>query len=166
MTVSRLCGGGRPPSVVRPRTLHVTPRLGDLISTSRREREEGGREREEERESESERERERREREKERKRERKEREREWFGEVAPHSLRQILWCVDSSLMEPCRYDMGCWRPLCPYGHSWRRAVRWAALWSFLAMQEEGDENLEEIKERVHEHIVEQTVDVPVPQIAT
>ena len=42
----------------------------------------------------------------------------------------------------------------------------AALWSFLAMQEEGDENLEEIKERVHEHIVEQTVDVPVPQIAT
>ena len=47
-----------------------------------------------------------------------------------------------------------------------RAVRWAALWSFLAMQEEGDENLEGIKERVHEHIVEQTVDVPVPQIAT
>ena len=34
------------------------------------------------------------------------------------------------------------------------------------MQEEGDENLEGIKERVHEHIVGQTVDVPVPQIAT
>ena len=34
------------------------------------------------------------------------------------------------------------------------------------MQEEGDENLEEVKERVHEHIVEQTVDVPVPQIVT
>ena len=90
----------------------------------------------------------------------------WRAPVAPHSLRQILWCVDSSLMKPCRYDMGCWRRLCPYGHSGRRAVRWAALWSFLAMQEGGDENLEGIKERVHEHIVEQTVDVQVPQIAT
>ena len=90
----------------------------------------------------------------------------WGAPVAPHSLRQILWCVVSSLMEPCRYDMGCWRPLCPYGHSGRRAVRWAALWSFLAMQEEGDENLEDIKERVHEHIVEQTVDVPVPRVTT
>ena len=81
-------------------------------------------------------------------------------------LRQILWCVVSSLMEPCRYDMGCWRPLCPYGHSGRRAVRWAALWSFFAMQEEGDENFEGIKERFHERNEEQTVDVLVPQIAT
>ena len=49
-------------------------------------------------------------------------------------------------MEPCRYDMGCWRPLCPYRHSGRRAARWAALWSLLAEQEA------------------QIVDVPVPQI--
>ena len=90
----------------------------------------------------------------------------WRALVAPHSLRRILWCVVSSLMEPCRYDMGCCRPLCPYGHSGRRAVRWAALWSFLAMQEEGDENLEGFKERFQERIVEQTVDVPVPQVAT
>ena len=74
-------------------------------------------------------------------------EREWFGEHVLHpTLRQILWCVDSSLMEPCRYDMGCWRPLCPYRHSGRRASRWAALWSHLTEEED------------------QIVDVPVPQI--
>ena len=49
----------------------------------------------------------------------KERESVWRALVALHSLRQILWCVVSSLMEPCRYDMECWRPLCPYGHSGR-----------------------------------------------
>ena len=31
----------------------------------------------------------------------------WRARVPPHSLRQILWCADSSLMEPCRHDMGC-----------------------------------------------------------
>ena len=51
-------------------------------------------------------------------------------------------------MEPCRFDMACWRPLCPFSHSGpSRAARWAAVWSFLADQEE--------------HIV----DVPGPQIA-
>ena len=42
VTVSRLCGGGRPPSVVRPRTLHVTPRLGH----ARKKREREGRRKE------------------------------------------------------------------------------------------------------------------------
>ena len=70
-------------------------------------------------------------------------------------------------MEPCRFDTGCWRPLCPYGHSGRRAARWAALWAFLAMQEEeevfeGPENIP--KKGIHERIVEQTVDVPVPHV--
>ena len=53
----------------------------------------------------------------------------------------------SLVMEPCRFDMGCWRPLCPFGHSGRRAARWAALWSHLAMEEK-----------------DQIVDVPEPQI--
>ena len=69
-----------------------------------------------------------------------------------------LVCFSNALsaqMEPCRFDMGCWRPLCPYGHSWRRAARWAALWSFLAMEEDAN---------IHERIVEQTASVSVPQI--
>ena len=41
--------------------------------------------------------------------------------------------------EPCRIDTGCWRPLCPCGHSGRGgAARWAALWSLLAKQEVED----------------------------
>ena len=55
-------------------------------------------------------------------------------------------------MEPCRFDVGCWRPLCP--HSGRRAARWTAVWRLLEEQEE----------ELHERIVEQNVDVPVPQI--
>ena len=106
----------------------------------KREREKRKREREKEKEKERERKRERereREREKERKRER-ERERVWFGEhlMNPTLCVKILWCVVTSLMEPCRYDMGCWRPLCPYGHSGRRAATWAALWRFLADMED------------------------------
>ena len=90
-------------------------------------------------------------------------------------------------MEPCRFDTGCWRPLCPYGHSGRgHAARWAALWSLFAKQEEDD--LEVVKvipaedgsERFvpvlpvaavveitpEEHISERTqiVDIPVPQL--
>ena len=63
----------------------------------------------------------------------------------------------SMTMEPCRFGGGCWRPPSPYGHSGRRAARWAALWTFLACQE--DENLEEIKailgEGIPDRIVEQ-----------
>ena len=78
--------------------------------------------------------------------------------------------------EPCRYDMGCWRPLCPYGHSGRsRAARWAALWSLLAEQEAQVEDVpvpqivEDAvtiisKEHISERIIEQVHDVPVPQI--
>ena len=71
-------------------------------------------------------------------------------------------------MEPCRYDMGCWRPLCPYGHSGRgRAARWAALWSLLAKQEVEDD-LEVVKvipaEDGSERFMEQDVDVPVPPV--
>ena len=57
-------------------------------------------------------------------------------------------------MEPCRYDMACWRPLCPFRHSGRRAARWIAVWRLLEKQEE----------ELHERIVEQNVDMPVPQI--
>ena len=79
-------------------------------------------------------------------------------------------------IEPCRYDMGCWRPLCPYGHSGRsRAARWAALWSLLAEQEAQAEDVpvpqivEDAvtiipKEHISERIIEQVHDVPVPQI--
>ena len=49
-TARVLCGGGRLPSVVRPRTLHVTPRLG--ISYSRQRERKRRRERERERERE------------------------------------------------------------------------------------------------------------------
>ena len=65
-------------------------------------------------------------------------------------------------MDACRDGSGCWRPLCPYGHSGGRAARWAALRHFLATQEEAGENLEEIKviseERTPEDTVEQTVE--------
>ena len=38
---------------------------------------------------------------------------------------------------PCRYDMGCWRPLCTFRHSGpSRAARWAAVWGLLAKMEE------------------------------
>ena len=62
-------------------------------------------------------------------------------------------------MEPCRFGTGCWRPLCPFGHSGRgRAARWTALWSLLAKQEAEDEVI------LEEHISERTqiVDIPVP----
>ena len=62
----------------------------------------------------------------------------WRALVAPHSLYQILWFVDSSLME----------------HSGRRAARWIAVWRLLEKQED----------ELHERIVEQNVDMPVPQI--
>ena len=42
-----------------------------------------------------------------------------------------------SLMEQCRYDAGCWRPLRARAARW--AARWAALWSLLAEQEEYEE---------------------------
>ena len=72
-------------------------------------------------------------------------------------------------MEPCRFDMGCWRPLCPYGHSGRgRAARWAALWSLLAKQEEEDD-FGVVKaipaEDGSERFVEQDADVSVPPVA-
>ena len=50
--------------------------------------------------------------------------------------------------------MGCWRPLCPFRHSGRRAARWIAVWRLLEKQED----------ELHERIVEQNVDMPVPQI--
>ena len=59
--------------------------------------------------------------------------------------------------EPCRFDTGCWRPLC-----------WAALWSLLAKQEEEEDDLEVVKvipaEDGSEHFVEQNADVPVPSV--
>ena len=81
-------------------------------------------------------------------------------------------------MEPCRFDMGCSRPLCPYGHSGRRAARWAALWSNLAMEEDearATDNgrlLEAVektpKDHISEGILEQFVeafDEPVPPLS-
>ena len=66
-------------------------------------------------------------------------------------------------MDACRHGSGCWRPLCPYAHSGRRAARWAAIWALLADQESGI--LEELKdnlgERIPERIVEQTVELAV-----
>ena len=75
--------------------------------------------------------------------------------------------VDIS-MEPCRFDTGCWRPVCPYGHSGRgRAARWAALWSLLAKQEVEDD-LEVVKvipvEAGSERFAEQNAGVPVPPV--
>ena len=32
----------------------------------------------------------------------------------------LLRQLSSLVMDPCRFDMGCWRPLCPF----RRAARW------------------------------------------
>ena len=71
-------------------------------------------------------------------------------------------------MEPCRYDKGCWRPLCPDGHSGRgRTARWAAVWSLLAKQEVEDD-LEVVKvipaEDGSERFVEQNADVPMPPV--
>ena len=57
-------------------------------------------------------------------------------------------------MEPCRFDMRCWRPLCPFRHSVRRAARWIAVWRLPGEQED----------ELHERIVEQNVDMPVPEI--
>ena len=70
--------------------------------------------------------------------------------------------------EPCRFDTGCWRPLCPYGQCGRgRAARWAALWSLLAKQEVEDD-LEVVKvilaEDGPERFVAQDADVPVPPV--
>ena len=61
-------------------------------------------------------------------------------------------------MEPCRFDMGCWRPLCPYGHSGRRAARWAALWRYL---EEEKASSRSTSRSVSEHCND---DLPVPQV--
>ena len=70
-------------------------------------------------------------------------------------------CFQPLSMEPCRFGAGCWRPLCPYGHSGRgRAARWAAVWTLLASQEE---NLEVIKV-IPERFAEQNADVPVPPV--
>ena len=74
-------------------------------------------------------------------------------------------------MDSCRYGAACWRPLCLHVHAGRRARRWAEVWLLLATQEE--EDLEVIKvipeERIPKHIVERTiveqnVDVPMPQV--
>ena len=83
-------------------------------------------------------------------------------------------------MEPCRFDMGFLAPIVPVQAQWARPCRpLAALWSFLAMQEEDQivdlpvpQVMEEIlewlenipTERNHERIMEQTADVPVPHV--
>ena len=65
-------------------------------------------------------------------------------------------------MEPCRFDTGCWRPLCPYGHSGRgRAARWGALWSLLAKQEVEKESPDETPQTQY---INKVVDVSVVQL--
>ena len=69
--------------------------------------------------------------------------------------------------EPCRFDTGCWRPLCPHGHSGHgRAARWAALWSLLAKQEEDDVEVVKVipAEDGSERVMEQNADVPVQPV--
>ena len=96
----------------------------------------------------------------------------WF----PLQTSLVFSCLSMSMvsMETCRFDTGCWRPLCPYGHSGRgRAARWAALWSLLAKQEVEDDFevvvsvppvVAVVKITPAKHILErmQIVDVPVP----
>ena len=44
--------------------------------------------------------------------------------------------VDTCDVAQCRFDDGCWRPLCPYRHSGRgRAAMWARVWLTLAAGE-------------------------------
>ena len=39
-------------------------------------------------------------------------------------------------MAPCRFDEGCWRPLCPCRHSGKgRAAMWTRVWLTLAAVE-------------------------------
>ena len=70
------------------------------------------------------------------------------GLLFQHGKRAFAkFCVFSMSMEPCRFDMGCWRLCRPLGRG---------CWVFLAIQEEAhEESLEVIKERFHERIVEQ-----------
>ena len=38
-------------------------------------------------------------------------------------------------LEPCRFDIACWRPPCPFRHTGAgRAARWAAVWTLLTGQ--------------------------------
>ena len=55
-------------------------------------------------------------------------------------------------MDACRKGSGYWRPLCLNGHREGRAARWAAIWVFLADQEE--EFLEVVKDSSGEGILE------------
>ena len=135
-----LCGRGRPPSVVRPRTSHVTPRLGILYSRPQRER---GREREE----------------REREREREGGEGERFGRfiigLPLPCFFQTLCVASLSQCRWCRWNrVGLTRVLAPTV---------SAVWSLLAKQEVEDD-LEVVMviaaEAGSELFVEQNADVP------
>ena len=79
-------------------------------------------------------------------------------------------------MEPCRYDMGCWRPLCPFRHSGRaRAARWAVVWALIAQQEQSAElpvplvveEILEVAEHIHQErifLVTDRMTRPVPSL--
>ena len=48
-------------------------------------------------------------------------------------------------VDPCRFGMMCWRPLCPFGH----ACTWAATWAFFAAQkdeEDGEDTVDLVEE--------------------
>ena len=48
----------------------------------------------------------------------------------------LKWGVDTCEMAPCRFDDGCWRPLCPYRHRGKdRAGMWTRVWLTLAAVE-------------------------------
>ena len=101
--------------------------------------------------------------------------RKLFGdalEPALSSLVLFLKHVSLAVMEPCRYDVECWRPLCPFRHSGRaRAARWAAVWALLAQHEQSAETVkltpqvqvqDRSAERIQERTLEETADVHVP----
>ena len=66
-------------------------------------------------------------------------------------------------MEPCRFDMGCWRPLFPFRQSGTgRAARWAAMWQDLADMEDkasSRPSSRSASRTVFEHVKEDTLEV-------
>ena len=58
----------------------------------------------------------------------------WEWSLCSQRMPTTAFAASAEVSDHCRHGSDCWRPLCPY---WRsgdgRAVKWAAIWSVLAV---------------------------------
>ena len=73
---------------------------------------------------------------------------------------------------PCGYGTSCWRPLCPFARTCSVAhvhengqIALVEEQEHAVIPEEDEKTVDVIKERNPKHIVVETVDPPVPQVA-